>query len=97
MGSLDTAQAERIANGAPGPDTIAARNEAHGLVLKTLSGLPEDQQEAFRLKFQDQLTYREISQITGKSLGTVSKLVTTALSALRNELRPGHLGLAQEV
>ena len=49
----------------------------------------DDHKEAFRLKFQDQLTYREISQIMGKSLGTVSKLITTALCTVRDRLTVG--------
>ena len=75
---------------------MAERHEANGLVLEALGALPEDQQEAFRLKFQDQLTYREIGQVMSKSLGTVSNLVTTALNSVRLRLR-AELDLAQEV
>ncbi len=60
-----------------------------------LKGLPEKQQEACRLKFQDELTYREIAQLMGVSLGTVSSLITSALDSIRQQLRAGD-HLAQE-
>ncbi len=50
--------------------------------------LPETQQEAFRLKFRDDLSYREIQQIMGVSIGTVSHLITSALQAIRQRLDP---------
>jgi len=85
MGPLSNNQ--MISDIRKGPAEIATDNEIHGLVLNALNALSDDQQEAIRLKFQDQLTYREISQIMDKSLGTVSNLITTALSAIRQELR----------
>ena len=57
--------------------------------------LSEEQREAFRLKFQDQLSYREIGQVMGVSLGTLSNLITAALGTLRQQLRAGG-HLAQE-
>ncbi len=86
MGPLDQTRAEAIANGGAGPRELAARSEAHGKVLRAIRELPQDQQEAFRLKFQDHLTYREIGQVMGKSLGTVSNLLTAALTTLRTQV-----------
>ena len=88
MGSLDQARAEGIANGGASPRELVARSEAHGLVLRAIHELPVDQREAFRLKFQDHLTYREIGQVMGKSLGTVSTLITAALASVRDQVRP---------
>ena len=70
-------------------------DETRSFVLEALSVLPENQQEACRLKFQDELTYREISQVMGISLGTVSNLITTALDSVRQQLR-ARPDLAQE-
>jgi RNA polymerase sigma-70 factor (ECF subfamily) len=69
-----------------GPHVGAETNEMLSRVLEALDSLSDDHREAFRLKFQDQLTYREISQIMGKSLGTISKLITTALCRVRDHL-----------
>jgi RNA polymerase sigma factor (sigma-70 family) len=71
------------------------RNEAQKLVLAAVSRLPDDQKEAFELKFKDHLTYREISQATGKSLGSVSRLITAALGSVREQIGAG-IDLAQE-
>ena len=61
--------------------------------MKVLADLPADQQEAFYLKYRDQLTYREISAVMGKSLGTVSQLMGAALGSVRQQLMAGgHLG-----
>lgn len=78
-----------------GPSAVAARNETQALVLDTLSTLPTEQQEAFRLKFQDGMTYREIGQVMGKSLGSVNALMTAALTTMRGRLRAS-IDLAQE-
>ena len=94
--SLQDGQMESVRSECPEPSTLAARNEAYALALDALSTLPENQQEAVRLKFQDDMTYREISQVMGVSLGTVSYLITTALGALHDQLR-GKEDLAQEV
>jgi RNA polymerase sigma-70 factor (ECF subfamily) len=94
MGHLRDAQA--VADPGERPSEEVARSQEHALVLEALEGLPGDQQEAFRLKFQDQLTYREIGQVMGKSLGTVSRLITAALGTIREQLRAG-VDLAQEI
>lgn len=80
----------------PSPGTVAAGREVHGMVLDALRGLPEREREAFRLKFQDDLTYREISQIMGVSLGTVSTLIAGALDTVRGRLRAQHIEPARE-
>ena len=87
MGRLDDSQAvvDRSITGRPGE--AAAQREAYELLFEALASLPSQQQEAFRLKFQDDLSYREISQVMGKSLGTVSKLLSTALCSIRDRLR----------
>lgn len=79
-------EAERQPNLAPPPNAVAEVNERHALILDTLEDLPQNQQEAFRLKFQQNLTYREIGQVMGVSLGTVNTLITSALFTLRTRL-----------
>ncbi len=95
MGRIDDAQAVPDPASRGGPAQRAMLNETHNLVLEVLAELPADQQEAFRLKFEDQLTYREIGQVMGRSLGSVSKLLTSALGSVRDRLR-GSATLVQE-
>jgi len=78
------------ANVAVAPDDSSAaamQDETSRRVLAVLAKLPLEQQEAFRLKFQDDLNYREISRVMNVSLGKVSTLMKDALNALRMELK----------
>jgi len=75
----------------PAPDDTreaAARRETYRRLLEIVGALPQNQQEAFQLKFRDGLNYREISEILGVSLGTVSNLIAAALRAVRTEFSP---------
>lgn len=96
MDSLQEGQEDSVQGRESEPSTVAAGNETYSMVLEAVGTLPENQQEAFRLKFQDEMTYREISQVMGISLGMVSRLVAAALSDLREQLR-GKIDLVQEV
>ena len=51
-----------------------------------MDGLPELEREIVKLKFEHGLGYREISAITGVSLGTVSGKMTSALTRLAKRL-----------
>ena len=81
---------ERRANGlkspAAAPNEVAEDNEQHRMVHELLLTLPEREQEVFRLKFGDGLTYREISKITGIPLSTISHIIHTAIKTLRDHL-----------
>ena len=82
---LDTA-AETLTSQATGPDAVAERNDSTSHVLGLLSRLPEGQQEVIRLKFQHQMSYRQISAITGHSESNVGFLIHTGLKAIRKEI-----------
>ena len=74
----------------------AVQDETGRRILAVLGKLPQEQQEAFRLKFQDDLNYREIGRVMNISLGKVSTLIKDALNALRVELKP-ELNAAREI
>ncbi len=69
-----------------GPHDVASKKEIHRLVLEAIETLNETEKEAILLKFQDGLSYREISQVMGKSLGSVSRLMSVALQTVRDYL-----------
>jgi RNA polymerase sigma-70 factor (ECF subfamily) len=48
--------------------------------------LPKNQKEVVILKFQHELSYKEISEITKLSVTNVGFLLHTAIKALRKEL-----------
>ena len=75
----------------PAPDDTreaAVKRETYRRLFEVVGSLPQNQQEAFELKFRDGLNYREISEILGVSLGTVSNLIAAALRAVRTEFSP---------
>ena len=55
-------------------------------VLKILSTLPANQQEVIRLKFQSDLSYQEISQVTSLSVSNVGFLIHTGLKTIRERV-----------
>lgn len=57
--------------------------EASRFLLEILATLPPRQQEVLQLKFQNDLSYREIAEITNTTIGNVGVLIHTALKTLR--------------
>ena len=74
------------ADGLPDQADAAERGETHQAVLRLLATLPENQQEVVRLKFQNDLSYREISEVTGLSVSNVGYLLHIALKTVRERL-----------
>ena len=68
------------------PDELAERHDAARHVLRLLDDLPHNQQEVIRLKFQNSLSYREISTVTGLSVSNVGYLIHMGLKAIRRRL-----------
>ncbi len=87
MQSLEPEQAERQPSPAPTPRDAAQGSETEAAVLHALATLPENQQEVFRLKFENQLSYQEISEVTGATRNHVRYLIHTSLKAMREQLR----------
>ena len=67
----------------PAPAAIAETRDTAGRLLRLLDSLPGNQQEVLRLKFQNGLSYREISRVTDLSVTNVGFLIHTALKSLR--------------
>jgi RNA polymerase sigma-70 factor (ECF subfamily) len=67
----------------PTPAGLLEKQEAVHDALQALAGLPASQQEVLRLKFQEDLSYRDISAITGLTVNHVGVLIHNGLKALR--------------
>lgn len=59
------------------------KQEQAARILGLLGGLPENQQEVIRLKFQGGLSYKEISNVTKLTVTNVGFLIHTGLKTLR--------------
>ena len=70
----------------PSPDMQAAQNDDVQMALALVDTLPEKQQEVVRLKFQHQLSYKEISEVAEVSVTNVGFLLHTALKQLRSQM-----------
>jgi RNA polymerase sigma-70 factor (ECF subfamily) len=67
----------------PGPDTLAEGRDTEANLLRLLDRLSPNQREVIRLKFQNDLSYQEIAQITQLSVTNVGFLLHTGLKKLR--------------
>lgn len=67
----------------PGPEAAALNLDNRGRLLALLATLSDRQQEVVRLKFQHELSYAEIAQVTGLSVANVGYLLHMALKRLR--------------
>ena len=65
------------------------REELVAGLMGILHALPANQQEVIRLKFQGELSYREISQITKLSESNIGFLIHTGLKTIREKSRVG--------
>jgi len=80
---LETRQSED-----PPPHEQLEQKEASGFLLRILDTLPPRQQEIVQLKFQNDLSYQEIAEITKLSVNSVGVLLHTALKTLRQRYAP---------
>ena len=72
---------------APGPAAVLERQESATALFRLLDALSPNQREVIRLKFQNDLSYREIAEVTSLSVTNVGFLLHTGLKKLRALLR----------
>jgi RNA polymerase sigma-70 factor (ECF subfamily) len=70
-----------------GPHDAAVLGDSGAKVMRLLDRLPDNQQEVIRLKFQNDLSYREISEITGLSVSNVGFLLHVGIKRLREIMK----------
>jgi RNA polymerase sigma factor (sigma-70 family) len=77
-GLIEAREAEQ-----PMPFQRLERQEAAGFLLRIVATLPPRQQEVLQLKFQNDLSYQQIAEITKTTANNVGVLIHTALKTLR--------------
>ena len=85
-GKEGSAPAAESADPQPLPDEQIARWEGIGLVRLSVETLDARSRELIRLKFNEELSYKDISTRTGLTLGNVGYLLHHALKAIADEL-----------
>lgn len=73
----------------PSPSDGAENREEGQNLLSLLNRLPPNQRETIRLKFLHDMSYKEISDVTGLSVSNVGFLIHTGLKQMRTRLRAG--------
>src|SRR6266478_5844755 len=71
----------------PMPFERLEEEEAAAFLTRIIGTLPSRQQEVLRLKFQNDLSYRQIADITKTTTNNVGVLIHTALKTLRQHYR----------
>ena len=69
-----------------GVESKLEQREAVGEIFRLVETLPKNQREVVYLKFQCDLSYKEISEITKLSVGNVGLLLHTALKEIRKRV-----------
>ena len=83
MQALTEATIETRESVEPGPEALVDRRDDATRADALLADLPENQREVVRLKFGAGLSYKEIAEVTGLSVGNVGFLLHTAIRTLR--------------
>ena len=68
---------------APSPAATLASRDGEASLLRLLDALTPNQREVIRLKFQNDLSYREIADVTQLTVTNVGFLLHTGLKKLR--------------
>lgn len=69
------------------PEREVDAREKNELIQQAISSLPDDQKQVVILRDIEQLSYEEISQVTGLNIGTVKSKLSRARQALCDKLR----------
>lgn len=72
-----------VSDASPDPAAAAERRDTQARLARVIDRLPANQREVIRLKFQGDLSYREIAEVTDLSVGNVGFLLHTGLKRLR--------------
>lgn len=86
MEPLETTQMELVADRERDPAAAAESSDEARVIMGFVERLPVNQREVVRLKFADGLSYREISELTGLSVGNVGFLLHNTLTQLRRRI-----------
>ena len=87
MKPLSKADISSQASTDPSPAAQAEQRETASKVLGLLAKLPRNQEEVVRLKFQNGMSYQEISKVTNLTVSNVGFLIHTAIKTIRQQLK----------
>ena len=71
----------------PSPPENSEISEFVRALPKLLAGLPENQREVIRLKFQAHMSYKDIAEVTDSTVSAVGVLLHRAMQSLRQNYK----------
>ena len=86
MENIEQEQVVQIHDKTEDPSRLAERSDENSEVMRFLERLPQNQKEVLRLKFQGEMSYKEISEVTSLSVSNVGFLIHAGLKRLRGML-----------
>jgi len=89
MTTVDNSELDTRHSPDPSPYDSLAAEEKTKSVITAVDSLPERQRELIRLKFQEGMSYKEISEVTSLSVSNVGFILHQAMTALRGSLNEG--------
>ena len=78
---------ETVADPRPTPGSSAEMSDVETLLEHAIGDLPEDEREAFLLRFRRHMAYQDIAEVTGRPLGTVKTHIHRARLRLAERMR----------
>ena len=87
MKALSTEQEAVLESPLADPATETERQDSAAQAQRLMKQLPANQQEVIRLKFQQQLSYRDIARVTSLSESNVGYLLHVGLRSLRGQMQ----------
>lgn len=82
--SLDSTMADKVDD-----DPYFNGNEAQRLLFKAIARLPQKQKAIFTMRYFDELSYEEISEILGTSVGALKASYHFAAEKIRSKIESG--------
>ena len=86
MTNMDEKTLDVIQDSSDDPRRAAERADQRVQILSFLDRLPENQREVIRLKFEGDLSYKEISDVTDLSVSNIGFLIHAGIKKLRGLL-----------
>lgn len=86
MSALEGTGLEQTPSEKPSPECVAERQDSLSQILQMIQTLPDNQQEVVRLKFQNEMSYKEIADVTEFTVSNVGFLLHTAIKTLRTRI-----------
>ncbi len=83
---LDELRWQKVAGSETAPDEQVEKDEQVAHVMRYMDRLAKNQKEVILLKFQQGMSYAEISDVTGLTEGNIGFLIHTGLKRLREWL-----------